>query len=60
MTTHLVRIDGVENTFTFDSYSGARGYQYLTRGNAGSHAFGWILKKGEVFRTNGHRYEILS
>jgi hypothetical protein len=57
---HRVRIDGVENTLTYDCFSYARGHQYLTKGNASSHAFGEMLKKGQVFRTNGHRYEILS
>lgn len=58
-----VKIDGVETTFTYDSSSGARGHQYLTAGNASSHAFSSRLedkRKGEVFVTNGHRYEILT
>lgn len=54
-----VTIDGVENTLTYDRHSGARGHQYLTRGNASSHAFAQHLVVGQVFRTNGHRYEIL-
>lgn len=54
-----VRIDGVETTLTYDRHSGARGHQYLTRGNASSHAFARPLVSGQVFRTNGHRYEIL-
>jgi hypothetical protein len=54
-----VRIDGVETTLTYDCFSGARGYQYLTPGAASSHAFGEPLQEGTAFRTNGHRYEIL-
>ena len=59
MSRYQVRIDGQENTLTFDRHSYARGYQYLTEGNRGSHAFSEPLKVGEVFQTNGHRYEIL-
>ena len=55
-----VRIDGVETTLTFDCTSGSRGHQYLTPGNASSHAFDWHPQAGEKFRTNGHSYEILS
>jgi len=57
-----VKIDGVKTTFTYDSYSGARGHQYLTTGNVSSHAFPWRLegKKHAVLLTNGHRYEILT
>jgi hypothetical protein len=58
--SHKVRIDGVETTLTYQSYSGARGHQYLTPGNASSHAFRDPLKKGDHFRTNGHTYEVLS
>ncbi len=58
--SHRVRIDGVETTLTYDRHSGARGYQYLTPGNAASHAFPDTLQKGQVFRCNGHRYEILT
>lgn len=54
-----VKIDGVETTLTYDRHSGARGHQYLTPGNASSHAFGLPLVAGQTFRTNGHRYEIL-
>ena len=54
-----VLIDGVENTLTYDRHSGARGHQYLTLGNASSHAFAQPLVAGQMFRTNGHRYEIL-
>lgn len=55
-----VRIDGVETTLKYDCYSGARGHQYLTPGNTSSHAFSQQLCAGEVFRTNGHRYEVLA
>jgi len=55
-----VRIDGIETTLTYDSFSGARGHQYLTPGNTSSHAFASKLEIGEVFRTNGHRYEVLA
>lgn len=55
-----VRIDGVETTLTYDRRSGARGHQYLTEGNAASHAFSAPLRAGMTFRTNGHRYEVLS
>ena len=58
--THRVRIDGVETTLTFDLYSPARGYQYLTPGSTASHAFLDPLEAGQAFRTNGHRYEVLS
>jgi hypothetical protein len=54
-----VTIDGVETTLTYDRHSGSRGHQYLTPGNAASHAFGQPLVVGQAFRTNGHRYEIL-
>lgn len=54
-----VRIDGVETTLTYDRFSGARGYQYLTPGNVSSHAFSRPLEPGTAFRTNGHRCEIL-
>jgi hypothetical protein len=59
---HRVRIDGQETTLTFDAFSWARGYQYLTPGNRGSHAFPWPLDRmsGRSFRTNGHSYEVLS
>ena len=60
MIQHRVRIDGHETTLTFDRYSGARGNQYLTPGNTSSHAFVEPLVAGTVFRTNGHRYEVLS
>ena len=57
----LVTIDGVETTLTYDSHSGSRGYQYLTKGNWASHAFPWRLEDriGEAFHTNGHDYVIL-
>jgi hypothetical protein len=58
--THRVRIDGVETVLTFDRYSGARGYQYLTPGAAASHAFPFKLEPGQRFRANGHEYEVLS
>ncbi len=58
--THRVTIDGEETTLTFDSFSGARGYQYLTPGNRASHAFRDKLQAGQRFRTGGHTYEILS
>lgn len=54
-----VTIDGEPNTLTFGSYSGARGYQYLTQGNASSHAFSEPLRVGDRFRTNGHDYHII-
>ncbi len=57
---HTVRIDGEETVLTFDAHSGSRGYQYLAPGNAASHAFDRPLVKGEVFTTNGHRYEVLT
>ncbi len=59
MVKFRVTIDGIENTLTYDRHSGARGHQYLTNGNASSHAFAQRLAVGQVFRTNGHRYEIL-
>ena len=55
-----VRIDGVETTLTYDQFSGARGYQYLTPGNTSSHAFASHLEVGDVLRTNGHRYEVIA
>lgn len=60
--TFRVKIDGVETTLTYDQYSGARGYQYLTPGAASSHAFPWKLDdmKGRSFRTGGSNYEILT
>lgn len=59
-----VRIDGVETTLTYDSYSGARGHQYLTPGNVSSHAFDCRLLTGPYpagtrFRYSGHDYEVL-
>lgn len=56
-----VRIDGIETVLTFDAYSGARGYQYLTPGARASHAFPWRLEgaPSSSFHTNGHHYEIL-
>lgn len=54
-----VKIDGVETTLTYDRESGARGKQYLTPGNASSHAFPFPLRVGEKFRVNGHDYEVL-
>jgi hypothetical protein len=54
-----VKIDGMPNTLTYDRHSGVRGHQYLTDGNASSHAFSSHLQVGWVFNTNGHRYEIL-
>ena len=57
---HRVKIDGVETTLTFDAFSGARGYQYLTPGNASSHAFARPLEAGQRFRTGGHDYEVMS
>lgn len=59
MATFKVKIDGVETTLTFDSVSGSRGYQYLTPGNAASHAFPHPLRVGKRFRTNGHDYEVI-
>jgi hypothetical protein len=57
---HRVLIDGEETVLTYDSYSGSRGHQYLTPCNGGSHAFPFLLRKGQRFRTNGHVYEILT
>lgn len=59
---YRVKIDGVETTLTYDSYSGARGHQYLTPGNAASHAFPFTLglMAGQRFKTNGHTYEVLN
>lgn len=54
-----VTIDGVASTLTYDRHSGGRGHQYLTSGNAASHAFAQPLAVGQRFRTSGHRYEIL-
>lgn len=56
-----VRIDGVLTELIYDSFSGSRGYQYLTAGNRVSHAFPWRLEgqKGACFRLNAHDYEIL-
>ncbi len=56
--TYRVTIDGVTTVLTFDSYSGSRGYQYLTPGNTESHAFPKYLVPGQKFRTNGHDYEV--
>ncbi len=59
-TTAKLRIDGVETVLTYDCYSGARGYQYLTPGNRASHAFPWPPDRmllGGSFRMNGHLYE---
>ena len=55
-----VTIDDVETTLTYGSHSGSRGHQYLTPGNAASHAFAQPLVVGQAFRTNGHRYQILA
>jgi hypothetical protein len=57
--TIRVRIDGHETTLQYDSYTPSRGHQYLTPGNTSSHAFPEKLTLGEVFTTNGHRYEVL-
>lgn len=57
---HEVIIDGVKTTLTYQSYSGSRGHQYLTPGNASSHAFQQALCKGQKFRVNGHTYEVLT
>lgn len=57
--TFKVKIDGVPTTLTFDSHSGARGYQYLTPGATSSHAFREPLVPGQKFRTSGHDYEII-
>jgi hypothetical protein len=57
--TFRVTIDGVPTTLTYDRHSGTRGHQYLTAGNAASHAFAQPLVVGQRFRTNGHHYEIL-
>jgi hypothetical protein len=54
-----VKIDGCETTLTYDSFSGARGHQYLTLDHAASHAFNALLEDGQRFRTNGHDYEVL-
>lgn len=55
----IVDIDGQETILQFDSYSGARGYQYLVKpGNTASHAFNRPLIRGQVFTTNGHRYAV--
>jgi len=59
--THRVIIDGKQTTLTLDKsdlYS-ARGYQYLTPGNASSHSFNQPLQAGQKFRTGGHTYEVL-
>lgn len=60
--SHRVKIDGVETTLTYNGHEFARGYAYLTPGNAASHAFPFTLGAyvGQAFRTNGHRYEVLS
>lgn len=58
-----VRIDGAETVLAYDSHSGARGHQYLTPGNACSHAFNDPLQDylGDGwFETNGCRYEVLA
>lgn len=60
MSAHRVRIDGKETTLSFDCFSGARGWQYLTPGNAGSHAFQTPLRAGQRLQTNGHDYEVLT
>lgn len=61
MKSFVVKIDDKETTLTYDSYSGACGYQYLTPGNKSSHAFSWPLSimVGSVFRTSGHKYHII-
>jgi hypothetical protein len=56
--TYRVTIDCVDTILSYDSYSGARGYQYLTPDKSSSHAFGKYLVPGQRFRTNGHEYEV--
>lgn len=58
--THTVKIDGKWTYLRYESFSGSRGYQYLTPGNASSHAFPEPLQEGQRFRLNGHDYEVLS
>lgn len=62
MNGHQVRIDGKETTLRYDGHSFARGYAYLTPGNAASHAFPFTLAQyvGRAFTTGGHRYEVLT
>jgi hypothetical protein len=57
--TFTVKIDGVVATLTYDSFSGARGHQYLTPGARSSHAFPSHLEVGQSFRTGGHHYEVI-
>lgn len=55
-----VLIDGVYTMLIYGSFSHACGHQYLTPGNASSHAFQHALIVGDKFRTNGHDYEVLA
>jgi hypothetical protein len=60
---HRVRvcIDGVETVLTFARLSSdRRGWEYLSPGNASLHSFPEPLTPGQVFRTSGHHYEVLS
>lgn len=61
MDSIKVVIDGKETVLTYDSYSGARGYQYLTPDKGRSHAFARRLNelRGTEFKTNGHAYKVL-
>jgi hypothetical protein len=63
MEKHEVLIDGKPNTLTLVK-SPRPGildhYQYNTDGNWSAHCFNTRLTKGQVRRTNGHLYKILT
>lgn len=54
-----VTIDGEPNTLTYQSYSGSRGHQYLTRGNVSSFGFLTHPEPGQRFKWSGHDFVIL-
>jgi len=60
--THKVKIDGKPEELTLVMTPGPQqsDYQYNTKNNASAHRFPRRIRPGEIFRTNGHRYEILS
>jgi len=60
--THLVKIDGRDETLTLVSTPGPNqsDYQYNTKGNKAAHRFPRRIQAGEKFRVNGSRYEIIT
>ncbi len=56
-----VLIDDVKDILTLVSVPGSNQthFQYNTKGNKSAHCFNFRLSVGQVFRTNGHRYQIL-